>query len=201
MTRKAIIVSLLIAVLVGVVLVGFSQIFNAEQDSFSVSISNGDSAKPPSMMSLNEKPRSLKPISFTDAEGSDLDLSHWRGKFVLLNIWATWCAPCREEMPTLDSLQQQLGRPDFEVVALSIDRAGVGVIEKFFEEIGIKHLGIYVDQTTKVSTDLGAYGIPTTLLISPEGLELGRLAGPAVWDSPEMISYLRALISQKAKEN
>ncbi len=201
MTRKSIIVSLLITVLVGVVLVGFSQIFNTEQDSFSAPISNGDSAKPPNMMSLNKKPLSIKPISFTDAEGSDLDLSHWRGKLVLLNIWATWCAPCREEMPTLDSLQQQLGGPGFEVVALSIDRAGIGVIEKFFKEIGIKYLGIYVDQTMKASTDLGAYGIPTTLLISPEGLELGRLAGPAVWDSPEMISFLRDLIPQKAKEN
>jgi thiol-disulfide isomerase/thioredoxin len=201
MTRKAIIVSLLIAVLIGVGLIGFSQIFNAEQDSFSASISNDGNGKSLSMMPLNETPRSIRPVSFMNAEGSNLDLSHWRGKFVLLNIWATWCAPCREEMPTLDSLQQQLGGPDFEVVALSIDRAGVGVIEKFFKEIDIKHLGIYVDQTMKASTDLGAYGIPTTLLISPEGLEIGRLPGPATWDSPEMIAFLRALITQKAKEN
>ncbi|WP_339635159.1 TlpA disulfide reductase family protein [uncultured Sneathiella sp.] len=201
MTRKGIIVSLLIAVLVGVVLIGFSRLFNAEQDGISASISNSGSGKPPTMMPLNEKPRSLKPISFANAEGDDLDLSHWRGKFVLLNIWATWCAPCREEMPTLDNLQQQLGGPEFEVVALSIDRAGVGVVEKFYKKIGIKHLSIYVDQTMKASTDLGAYGLPTTLLISPEGLELGRLAGPATWDSAETISFLRALITQKSKEN
>ncbi len=201
MTRKTIIVCLLIAVLMGIVLVGFSQLFNAEQDGISASISNSDGAKPPSMMPLNEKPRSLKPVSFVNAEGSDFDLSHWRGKFVLLNIWATWCAPCREEMPTLDNLQQQLGGRDFEVVALSIDRAGVGVVEKFYKKIGIKHLSIYVDQTMKASTDLGAYGLPTTLLISPEGLELGRLAGPATWDSPEMVSFLRDLMTQKAKEN
>ena len=104
-------------------------------------------------------------------------------------------------MPTLDNLQQQLGGPEFEVVALSIDRAGVGVVEKFYKKIGIKHLSIYVDQTMKASTDLGAYGLPTTLLISPEGLELGRLAGPATWDSAETISFLRALITQKSKEN
>ena len=201
MTRKAIIVSLLIVVLVGVVLVVFNQRYNAEQDSLSASVSNSDSGKPSNMIPLNEKPRSLKPVSFVDAEGSDLDLSHWRGKLVLLNIWATWCVPCREEMPTLDSLQQQLGGPDFEVLALSIDRAGVGVIEKFYKKIGIKHLGIYVDQTMKASTDLGAYGLPTTLLISPEGLELGRLVGPATWDSPEMIAFLSALITQKAKES
>ena len=84
MTRKGIIVSLLIAVLVGVVLIGFSRLFNAEQDGISASISNSGSGKPPTMMPLNEKPRSLKPISFANAEGDDLDLSHWRGKFVHL---------------------------------------------------------------------------------------------------------------------
>ncbi|MEH6527949.1 MAG: redoxin domain-containing protein [Sneathiella sp.] len=200
MTRKVIITCMLLAGLVGVVLFGSNQFFNADQDSLAMSGSNSDRNKPSDMIPMNENPRPLKSVSFTNAKGDALDLSNWRGKFVLLNIWATWCAPCREEMPTLDNLQQQLGGPDFEVVALSIDRAGVGVIKKFYNKIGIKHLGIYVDQTMKASTDLGTYGLPTTLLISPEGLELGRLAGPAKWDSPEMVAFLRPLITHEIQE-
>lgn len=200
MTRKIVIVCLIVVGLLGVVLLEPISLFNADQDDDTASVSDSKGRTSLEVMSLYEKPRSLNPISFTDVESSDLDLSHWRGKFVLLNIWATWCAPCREEMPTLDNLQRQLGGKNFEVVALSIDQAGVPAIQKFYTKIGIKHLAIYVDQTMKASTDLQTYGIPTTLLISPEGHEPGRLVGPATWDNPEMLTFLRRIVNPKTLE-
>jgi thiol-disulfide isomerase/thioredoxin len=127
-----------------------------------------------------------------------MSLADLRGKVVLLNIWATWCAPCRREMPTLDRLQAEIGGPDFEVVALSIDRKGLPVVKEFYEELGLQEVGIYVDPSGKASRELSALGVPTTLLIDREGNELGRLAGPAEWDSPEMVSFIRGYIERQS---
>jgi len=113
-------------------------------------------------------------------------LANFHGKVVLLNLWATWCGPCREEMPTLDRLQAKLGGPDFEVVALSIDQEGVAVVKDFYEELGLKALSIFVDESMTAPVALKALGVPTTLLISREGQEIGRHTGPAEWDSPEV---------------
>src|SRR3546814_1814786 len=103
-----------------------------------------------------------------------MTLKAFDGRFVLLNIWATWCVPCREEMPSLDRLQAGLGGPDFVVVPLSIDREGLPAVKAFYEELGLKALGIYVDQSGRASGKLGAAGIPTTLLVDREGREIGR---------------------------
>jgi thiol-disulfide isomerase/thioredoxin len=140
---------------------------------------------------MHEAPRPLPEIEFEDGNGEALTLTRLRGKTVLLNIWATWCVPCREEMPTLDALEAELGGPAFEVVALSVDRAGPEVVRKFYAEIGIEHLGLYIDASMRASFDLQAPGLPTTLLIDSEGRELGRLVGPAEWDTPEMIAFLK----------
>ena len=124
-------------------------------------------------------------------------LNDWvalQGKVLLVNVWATWCIPCREEMPTLDALQATLGGDNFEVVALSIDRAGPPVVRKFYDEIGVKHLKTYVDKTMLSATALRTVGLPTTILINRQGQELGRLVGPAEWDDPEMIAFLRGFI-------
>lgn len=149
---------------------------------------------------IYETPKSLPEIRFEDGDGQPGTLTDFRGKVVLLNIWATWCIPCRKEMPTLDRLQAELGGPDFEVVALSIDRAGPGVVRKFFGEIGIEHLALYIDASGKAMFTLGVVGLPTTLLIDHEGREVGRLIGPAEWDSPEMTAFIRARIATKEKE-
>ena len=140
---------------------------------------------------MHEAPRPLPEITFEDGNGEALTLADLRGKTVLLNIWATWCVPCREEMPTLDALEADLGGPGFEVVPLSVDRAGAEVVRKFYAEIGIEHLGLYIDASMRASFDLQAPGLPTTLLIDSEGRELGRLVGPAEWDTPEMIAFLK----------
>lgn len=153
-------------------------------------------AEGPNAVPLHDTPLPLPAISFADEHGNPLTLDRWRGKVVLLNVWATWCAPCRHEMPTLDRLRAMLGSERFEVVALSIDRAGVGVVRRFFDEIGIQHLGIFIDATMKASRALRIFGLPGTLLIGPDGRELGQLIGPAEWDTPEMVAFFNQVIAK-----
>lgn len=145
----------------------------------------------PLRFSLVEPPRPVPELVFKDAEGRSLRLADFRGRVVLLNIWATWCVSCRKEMPTLDRLQATLGGPDFEVVALSIDRGGSEVVRRFYDEIGVKGLKIYLDESGASFDALGAVGLPTSLLVDREGREIGRLVGPAVWDSDEAIALIR----------
>lgn len=138
-------------------------------------------------------PRPVPQLKFTDKDGRALSLGDFRGKMVLLNIWATWCPPCRKEMPSLDRLQARLGSPGFEVVAASIDQGNdaLFIVEEFFREIGIKHLRIYLDSTGGAARTVGALGLPVTLLVDRRGMEIGRLVGPAEWDSPEAIAMIR----------
>lgn len=165
-----------------------------------LSISRVPAAGPPTMP-LHDTPRAVPEIAFTDGEGEPLTLDAWQGKIVLLNIWATWCGPCRAEMPTLDRLQAHLGGDRFEVVALSIDRAGVRVVAKFFEKIAIEHLRIFIDDSGKAARDLKVVGLPATLLIGRDGRELGRLVGPAEWDTPEMIAFIETVIANQQERN
>ncbi len=138
-----------------------------------------------------DAPRELPPLHFAEAEGNAMSPADFRGRTVLLNMWATWCVPCREEMPALDRLQAELGGPDFEVAALSIDRGGLPVVEAFFRDIELKTLGIYIDPSGKAARDLNIVGLPTTLLIDRGGNETGRLVGPAEWDSPEAFALIK----------
>jgi len=144
---------------------------------------------------MHAAPKPVAVIAFEDAEGRQRSLPDFRGKVVLLNIWATWCIPCRKEMPALDRLQSTIGDGEFNIVPLSIDRGGMDVVRKFYAEVGIKKLGMYRDKSGSATRELGAVGIPTTLLIDREGREIGRLIGPAEWDSPEMIKFIRCVIS------
>ena len=159
-------------------------------------LSTATMADGPNAVPLHDTPQPLAAIAFADESGNALTLDRWRGKVVLLNVWATWCAPCRHEMPTLDRLQAMLGSERLEVVALSIDRAGVGVVRQFFDEIGIRHLGIFIDETMKAPRDLRIFGLPGTLLIGADGRELGRLIGPAEWDTPEMVAFFNQVIAK-----
>lgn len=146
---------------------------------------------------LVDPPKALPDLRFVDGEGRKRALADFKGKVVLLNVWATWCTPCRKEMPTLDRLQNTLGGADFQVVALSIDRQGLDVVRKFYGEIGIKHLAVYVDRSSRAVRDLSAAGLPTTLLIDRAGREIGRLVGPAEWDAPGMMAFIRRQIGQQ----
>lgn len=156
-------------------------------------------AERPRNFIVYDEPKALAAITFSNADSAEASLTDFRGKVVLLNVWATWCGPCRKEMPTLDRLQSELSGPEFEVVALSIDRAGVDVVNKFYSEIGIENLAVYIDDSAAAMRQLGIVGIPSTLLIDRESWELGRLVGPAEWDAPEMIAFLREFVSQIEK--
>lgn len=142
-------------------------------------------------MSVHAAPKPVPELRFENGEGQPVTLADFRGKVVLLNVWATWCGPCREEMPTLDRLQATLGGKDFEVLALSIDRAGIGVVNAFYDEIGVEHLAKYIDDSGEAARELGAVGLPTTLLLDRQGREIARHVGPAAWDTPEMTAFIR----------
>lgn len=143
---------------------------------------------------INEAPKMVAEIQFEDADGRSRSFNDFRGKVVLLNIWATWCTPCRKEMPTLDRLQTALGGDDFEVVALSIDRR-MDAVRKFFADVGIQRLAMYLHSSAMATRQLGAVGLPTTLLIDREGREIARLIGPAEWDSPEIAAFISCVIT------
>ena len=115
---------------------------------------------------------------------------------MLLNLWATWCAPCRKEMPYLADLQKQLGSEKFEVVAISVDRKGLEASKAFLIKAGADNLNIYLDRSTEVLGKMHAPGLPATILIDKNGMEIGRLLGPAVWNSPEAIKLIKAAIDE-----
>jgi len=156
---------------------------------------NGTSQAQDSSLVFQDKPQPLPNIEFQDGNGATHKLDEFRGKTILLNIWATWCWPCRKEMPTLDRLQAALGSEHFRVLTLSIDTEGLDKVKKFFADLNVQNLPIYIDPTTRVSGDLGVSGLPTTLLIDPNGQELARLIGPAEWDSAEMQALLKKHIA------
>ncbi|MFN0217274.1 MAG: TlpA family protein disulfide reductase [Hyphomicrobium sp.] len=139
-------------------------------------------------------PEPVPNITFQDSTGAPRSLADFKGKTVLLNLWATWCAPCRKEMPGLDRLQQALGGDKFEVVALSLDRQGAEASQKFLTDVGATTLKLYVDPTAKQGTALQILGMPTTILIDAEGRELGRLSGEAEWDSDDAKKMIEAAI-------
>ena len=139
-------------------------------------------------------PKAIPELQFEDGEGRAHTLADFKGRLVLLNLWATWRAPCREEMPALDRLQATLGGPRFQVLALSVDQQGLQITRKFFADVGVKSLALYVDRSAQATFKLGAVGLPSTLLIDPSGREIARHVGPAQWDSPEVVASVRRRI-------
>ena len=138
------------------------------------------------------QPEALPDIRFLNGSGGAVSLASFRGKVVLLNVWATWCAPCREEMPALDRLQAALGSDKFQVVALAVDKSAVEGARKFLADIKTEKLEPFADPTAKEGTQLKVIGMPTSILIDAEGREIGRLIGPAHWDSPEAKRLIEA---------
>jgi thiol-disulfide isomerase/thioredoxin len=138
-----------------------------------------------------EPPAPAPRTVFKSATEKEIDLGDFRGQVVLLNFWATWCAPCIREMPALDRLQAALGDEGLEVVAVSEDFAGRKVVEPFFAQLGLAHLKIYYDSNGALSRAVGVNGLPTTFLIDREGRIVGGLEGPAEWDSDESIDLIR----------
>jgi thiol-disulfide isomerase/thioredoxin len=140
-------------------------------------------------------PEPLPEIRFLDGSGAQRSLKEWHGRVVLLNLWATWCTPCRKEMPALNRLQAALGSDQFEVVALSVDRAGLEGAKKFLDQIDVQSLKLYADPAARIGTQLKVAGLPATLLLDRDGREIGRLTGPAEWDSAEAKRLILAALT------
>ena len=143
-------------------------------------------------------PIRVSSLSFRDADGRDRTLADWNGRVVLLNLWATWCVPCKKEMPALDALAKKTGGPGFEVVAVNIDTRDPDKAKAWLKEAGISQLAYYADSSAKIFQDLKAagraFGMPTTLLIDKQGCEIASLAGPAEWASEDAVKLLEAAL-------
>lgn len=144
---------------------------------------------------VHSTPKPAGTSEFTTFEGAPLHLSDWEGKWVLVNFWATWCAPCRHEMPALSQLQADRGGEDFEVVTIATTRNPPQAMQNFFEEIGVDNLPLHRDQGSTLSREMSVLGLPVTVILNPEGQEVARLTGDAEWNSPEARTAIEALMS------
>jgi thiol-disulfide isomerase/thioredoxin len=151
-------------------------------------------------VNIATKPLRLPDLAFNDASGKPRTLADWRGRTVLLNLWATWCVPCRKEMPALNALEKRLGGPGFEVVTVNIDTRNLDKPKDWLKEVGVTNLAYYADPSAKVFQDLKAigraFGMPTTLLVDPNGCELGTIAGPAEWASDDAVKLVEAALQK-----
>ena len=153
-------------------------------------------------LAVARTPYRIPDLAFKDSQGRDRTLADWRGRTVLLNLWATWCVPCRREMPALDALQALLGGADFEVVAVDIDTRDPQRPLAFLKDVGVTHLAYYADASARVFEDLKtagkAFGMPTTVIIDRNGCEIGNMAGPAEWASDDGVRLISAAIADEA---
>jgi thiol-disulfide isomerase/thioredoxin len=149
-------------------------------------------------MTVAKQPKPVTPLAFNGPAGQQETLDAFKGRVVLLNLWATWCAPCRQEMPALDRLEAKLGGPDFTVVAVNIDTTRLDRPKTFLKEVGVKSLPFYSDPKADVFYRLKqagkVVGLPTTILIDRDGCEIGTLAGPALWDSADGVALIEAAV-------
>jgi thiol-disulfide isomerase/thioredoxin len=153
--------------------------------------SEAAAARDSEAFSFGDQPVAVPPLHFEDGAGQKLSLGDFHGRAVVLNLWATWCVPCRQEMPALDRLQAMFDKSRLLVLPLSIDRRGAPAVREFYRDLRLAALGVYVDRSGAAASDLGAIGLPTTLLVDRDGSEIGRKIGPAEWDRPAIAALIR----------
>ncbi|WP_372837163.1 TlpA family protein disulfide reductase [Puniceibacterium confluentis] len=146
-------------------------------------------------MNFHSEPKAAGTSEFITFDDTPLTLADYHGKWVLLNFWATWCAPCRKEMPMLAALQTELGGESFEVVTIATGRNPPMAMENFYAEIGVTNLPLHRDPKSALAREMGVLGLPITVILNPEGQEVGRLQGDADWSSDSATAMLRALIT------
>ena len=149
---------------------------------------------------IHKQPKEMAPLGFLDENGLETSLEAYKGKVVLLNFWATWCPPCLAEMPAIDDLQADLGGDDFAVVTIATGRNPLPAIKRFFKKAEIENLPILRDPRQAFSRANGVFGLPTTLILNKEGLEIARMQGDADWHSDEALLLLKALLPEKIAE-
>ncbi|MDN5788958.1 TlpA disulfide reductase family protein [Pseudorhodobacter sp.] len=144
-------------------------------------------------LAFHDAPKPAPAILLSDLEGVERSLADWQGRWVVLNLWATWCAPCRKEMPGLDRLADAMGEDGPAVVTLATGRNPPDAVRRFFAEVGVEGLPVLLDPKTAFAREAGAFGLPVTLLIDPQGREVARLIGDAEWDSADALAMFAAL--------
>ena len=151
---------------------------------------------------LPADPDDLGALGFLDNEGKPVTLASFKGQTVLVNLWATWCAPCRAEMPALDRLEQEMGGDEFQVVAVNIDTGERAKADAFLEEVGVHALGRYSDPSMGIFNEFKkrslALGLPATVIVDPQGCLVAKLNGPAEWDAPEAVKLIQAAMGREA---
>lgn len=146
-------------------------------------------------LNFHAQPAAAPLTEYTRADGSTGTLADFQGRYVLLNFWATWCAPCRAEMPTLSNLQREMQSENFEVVTIATGRNAPTAMAKFFDEIGVDNLPLHTDPKSALARAMGVFGLPITVILDPEGHEIARLQGDAHWDSDSAKAIIAALVS------
>ncbi|MCF6272711.1 MAG: TlpA family protein disulfide reductase [Rhodobacteraceae bacterium] len=146
-------------------------------------------------LKIHKEPQEAVLTTFTDAVGTRVSLADGNGKIRVVNFWATWCYPCREEMPTLDALQKGLGGEGFEVLAIATGLNQLGAIESFLEEANVTALPIWLDADSSLGADFGAIGLPLTVILNRDGQEIARLIGGAEWYDESAQNILKTLIA------
>ena len=147
---------------------------------------------------LREDTRPLPAFTFLDAEGQEKTVADFAGQGLVVNLWATWCAPCVAEMPALEKLAAALAAERVAVLPLSSDRGGKAVVEAFYQRVGLTGLGVWLDPRGAAARALGARGLPTTVIVDRAGQERARLEGDAAWDRPDMVAAVRRLVGPPA---
>ena len=186
------------ALLYGVIALGANPAFAGDLSAADVAalktLRTGDMNK----LVFHDKPRARINESFKDIDGNEIRIADFEGRIVVLNFWATWCPPCRAEMPSIDRLAAGMADQDIAVIALSTDRLDISRVAAFFKEIGVENLPVLHDQRGKVARGAAALGLPLTLILNREGREIARLQGGAEWDAPEVKAILTRLIEMTA---
>lgn len=184
---------ILVAVLAAIAGFGLMTIGSRAPSDFTQDTTSGGSVS--ARLTRVAPPEALPPFTFEDGDGKTRTMSDWKGKVVLVNLWATWCPPCRQEMPGLDRLQTRLGGADFAVVAISMDRGGADVARKYLRANGMSKLGAYIDKTGQLTQTLKSPGLPVSVLLDREGRAIARLLGPAEWDAADAEAIIRAAMA------
>ena len=186
------------ALLYGALMLGANPILaeglSAEDRKALLALRDGDMSK----LVVHKEARPAIAEEWRDQYGNAISVADFAGKVVVLNFWATWCPPCRAEMPSIDRLAGEMGGDDLEVIALSTDRFDVQKVIDFFEEIEVQNLGVHQDRAGAVARRAGALGLPITLILDREGREIARVTGEAEWDSAHVKAILTRLIEMTA---